>query len=113
MTFPLPSSMVTATSVARSTVNSNFNLSSARTTVGFFVKVGMASAAESGARSSRLKTMAEVAFMFCSWALAVNPSNDLLDHLPMHQREPLLAPQVRVAQLVLVEPELVQDGGVN
>ena len=40
-------------------------------------------------------------------------SDDLLDHLALDERQPLVAAQVRVGQLVLVEAELVQDRGVD
>src|SRR5262245_50601683 len=40
-------------------------------------------------------------------------SDDLLDHLSLNERQTFLAAQVRVIQLVLVEAELVQDGGVD
>src|SRR5262245_30084662 len=44
---------------------------------------------------------------------ATTASYNLLDHLPVDRRQPFLAPQVQVAEPVLVEPQLLQDGGVN
>src|SRR5207248_181274 len=40
-------------------------------------------------------------------------SYDLPDHLPLHERQPLVPPQVRVRQLVLVQAELVKDRRVQ
>ena len=46
---------------------------------------------------------------------SIRPRNldDLLDHPSMYLGKPLLAALVQVTQLVLAEPELVQDGGVD
>src|SRR5262249_61972839 len=41
------------------------------------------------------------------------PSHDLLDELPLDEGQPFAAAQVREGQLLLVEPELVQDRGVD
>src|SRR4029079_8793585 len=41
------------------------------------------------------------------------PTHDLPDHLAVDEGQPLLAPEVRVTQPVLVEPELVQDRRVD
>src|SRR5438067_2210540 len=40
-------------------------------------------------------------------------SDDLPNHLAAHQRQPLLPAQVREGQLILLEAELVQDGGMH
>src|SRR5262249_27270988 len=40
-------------------------------------------------------------------------SHDLPDHLPLHERQPLVPPEVRIRQLVLVQPELVEDRRVQ
>ena len=41
------------------------------------------------------------------------PSDDLLDHLPFDESQPLVPPEVRVCELVLVEPQLMKDRRVN
>src|SRR4051794_38538432 len=40
-------------------------------------------------------------------------SDDLLDHLALDEGEPLVAAQVGIGEAVLVEPELVEDRGVD
>src|SRR5579862_9123244 len=39
--------------------------------------------------------------------------HNLLNHPPMHQRQPFAPAKMRVGELVLVEAELVEDGGVD
>jgi len=41
------------------------------------------------------------------------PSDDFVDDFSFDERQPFVAAQVRVGQLVLIESELVQDSGVN
>src|SRR5947209_48999 len=39
--------------------------------------------------------------------------DDLPDHLSLHKCQPLVAPQMRVRQLILLQPKLMQDRRVN
>ncbi len=56
---------------------------------------------------------AHLTFLIGERTQSYSRSDDLLDHAAVNLGQALFAAQVQIAEPVLVEAELMQDGGVN